>query len=148
MYKKILLTIDGNPDRDTATNHAIALAKSCKAQLVVMSAVKLERRLNRTASGVAVTEVNQAKANALRLIEEVVSRAREEGLRAEGLLVEMAPVAGILQAIEDEKPDLVVMAPHNSFVLGVPLSRTTRQVVRKSPIPVLLVRDQPKEEKE
>lgn len=142
MYKKILLTLDGNPDRLTATNHAIALAQFHKAELLVMSAVKLERRLNRTASGVAVTEVNDALHRAQAVINEVVSKAEARGLTATGILVEMPVVAGILKVVEDEKPDLLIMAPHNSYLLGVPLSRTTRMVVRKSPIPVLLVRDQ------
>lgn len=144
MYKKILLTLDGNPDRKSATEHALKLARFCKAELLVMSAVKLERRLNRTASGVAVTEVNQALDRARQLIEDVVAQARAQGLKAEGVLVEMAPVAGILKAIDQEKPDLVIMTPHNSYVLGVPLSRTTRLIARKSPVPVLLVRDQAK----
>lgn len=142
MYRRILLTLDGNPDRRTAVDHALKLAKSCRAELLVMSAVKLERRQNRAASGVAITEVKQALQGAEAMIAEVVAEARTRGLKSRGILVEMAPVAGILKVVQDEQPDLLVMAPHSATVLGVPLSRTTRLVVRKSPVPVLLVRDQ------
>ncbi|GGJ63182.1 universal stress protein [Deinococcus aquiradiocola] len=142
MYRRILLTLDGDPSRRAAARHALDLAAACGAEVLVMSAVKLERRANRTASGVAVTETNTQLQLAQEQLARVVSAAERRGVRATSYLVEMVPSRGILKMIDDHRPDLVVMTPHSETILGLPISRTTLRVVRGSSVPVLLVREE------
>lgn len=146
MYESILVATDGSDDASTATEHAVGLA----------------RRLDATVGGVAVVETRTGYDNAIVDPEEVDRRLRERGRRSLDELESLAeradvpvttelrsgaPHEEILAAVGERDADLVVIGAtgRSSFKRAL-LGGTVDAVVRLSPVPVLVVGDDPADE--
>ena len=85
-----------------------------------------------------ITRVEDAAVNHL---EADLKRARQIEPSAQSMLKTGVPWAGIMDAIEETKPDLVVMGTHGRHgVERVMLGSVAEKLVRLSPVPVLTVR--------
>lgn len=119
----ILLTYDGSQPSNHALRNGIDLASSLK--------------LPATIATVASDDSLASSA----CLEEGVANAKQQGLSPRSQLLKGHPEAEILKFAEQEKMDLIVMGAYGhtrirEFILG----STTSHVIRKSRVPVLLMR--------
>lgn len=95
MYNKIIVAVDGGFTAESAAKYGIMLAKQCSAKLLVVFVITKDLNEEDIAGG-------------RESVERVLSRARSEGVDADGL-VEHGPVVQTLKSIaEIEDVDLVV----------------------------------------
>ncbi|MCE7980498.1 MAG: universal stress protein [Caldilinea sp. CFX5] len=139
MYNKILLPLDGSALAEEALPYAIAQAQRFGAQLILLKVVPplLEARSP------------QMEALVKAEVEEALAPIAAE-VQAAGVDVQIASVEGgggtgcaptIVQYVTQHGIDLIVMSTrgHGGFNRWV-LGSTADGVVRKAPVPVLLVR--------
>jgi nucleotide-binding universal stress UspA family protein len=133
MLKKILLSLDGSENAEKALPWVKQYAVREHAQVILLRAV-VTRDLTPDA---AASEVQGAK-EYLQGIERELNYA---GIPAKMRLKKYAPVRAILDAAMAESCDLILMSTRG----GSPVERwaiggVTEQVLRLSPIPVLVIR--------
>ena len=127
MFKHILLPTDGSPLSASAIPQALALARSCGAEIL---AETREQYLQQTAT------------HARMLLAGIGEQAKELGVRCDtvALSAEEAYEA-MLQTAREQGCDLVCMAAHGRHGnKGLPLGSETLKVLAHSHIPVLVFR--------
>lgn len=139
-FKSILVATDFQPSSSEALRVALELAKTFGAQLTLLHVWELpiypymELALN--SDMIARIEKSAAE----RLAAEV-ERARKVVPETKSALTMAVPWAGIAEAINELKPDLVVMGTHGRRGLShALLGSVAEKIVRLSPAPVLTVR--------
>ena len=140
--KKILVPVDFNPLATAALRHASQLAQQQGAALVVMYADTFEPPVEFTAEQTA-TLAASIEASRRRTAEELERYAHEhvpETLAMQTEVREALPVEGILAAIADHEPDLVVMGTHGRGALSRLMYGSVAQaVLRASNVPVVTI---------
>jgi nucleotide-binding universal stress UspA family protein len=133
MLKKILLSLDGSENAEKALPWVKQYANREHAQVILLRAVVTKGLTPDT----ALAEVQSAK-EYLQGIERELNYA---GIPVKMILKKYAPVRAILDAAMAEGCDLILMSTRG----GSPVERwaiggVTEQVLRLSPIPVLVIR--------
>ena len=147
MYKRILVAADTSPLSKKAINHAIALAVSTGAELVVLTVTQryptsyMEGAMVFDAVDVAKIEkqwVEQGRA----LVDRYVEQAQAKGVTARAAVAKSDLVAeSIIAAASKHKADLIVMASHGRKGLKrLLMGSETLNVLTHSSIPVLVLR--------
>jgi nucleotide-binding universal stress UspA family protein len=148
MYKRILVAIDGSATSLRGLNEAIHVAKGSGAKLLlvhVLNALILETE-------VASTAYYQALADALRgtgwkILEHAATAVRDSGVPFEQKLIDKIGAHAaeeIIAAAKDWHADLIVLGTHGRRGLKrLVMGSDAELVLRRSPVPVLMVRDQP-----
>jgi nucleotide-binding universal stress UspA family protein len=136
-YKTILCPIDLGPNTDITLETARGLAEESGAKLVLLHVVPLPVEV--VGQPMLVEPLSYAQDEARARIEHL-ARGLKLKVAVEVAVVIGDPVREILNAIEEYKADLVVMATHSRtglsyFFLGSVAAR----IVRDSPVPVLTV---------
>lgn len=140
--KKILVPVDFNPLATAALRHAAQLAQQEGATLIVMYADTFEPPAEFTAEQTA-TLAASIEESRRRTAEELARYVREHvpetvAIRTE--VREALPVEGILAAIEEHEPDLVVMGTHGRGALArLMFGSVARAVLRASNVPVVTI---------
>ena len=126
MYQRIMVPLDGSELAQTALPHALELCRACGATLVLIYV--RDPRLG-------------SEEAAWRYLDFVRDEHVDQGVPIE-LVVREGPVgATIIQAAEDQRIDVIVMATHGrSGLQRVVYGSVAEQVLRGSSKPVLLVR--------
>jgi nucleotide-binding universal stress UspA family protein len=145
MYKCILLPTDGTELCERALRHGIALAKLVQAKVVGVTVTHplhsaLPRSLiPKNLAGIVHAETVKAADEKLAVVERL---AREAGVQVETLrLSNDHPWEALVQAAQDKRCDLIVMASHGRRgVSAVVLGSETHKVLTHSTTPVLVVR--------
>lgn len=145
MYQRILVPFSGSETAERALQEAVCLAGG-KARLRVVYAMDGVRNLDAEVAGLIDFDaqdeaMRKAGAHSLSRAAETV---RQAGVEAETALLEV-PGEGIAALIDRDahrwRADLIVMGTHGRSALSHLLLGSVREdVVRVSPIPVLLVR--------
>lgn len=135
MLKKILLSLDGSENAEKALPWVKQYANREHAQVILLRAVPVKGM----EAGAALVEVESAR-EYLQGIERELNYA---GIPAKVAIKKYAPVRAILDAAMAEGCDLILMSTRG----GSPVERwaiggVTEQVLRLSPIPVLVIRSQ------
>ncbi len=148
MYHRILVPLDGSATAARGLQEAITLAGEQKASLHLMSVVEDYPMLMEATSALAFDEMRNAlRSAATDLLAKARDTATAAGVPAETALREVTQ-GRIADLIVDEARqadcDLIVMGTHgrrgfSRFALGSDAELT----VRLSPVPVLLVRQEP-----
>ena len=147
MYDDILIPTDGSSPADTAVQTGIEIAAESDATVHALYVVE-PIPLGRFAAGARsateewgdVIEAQRAEGeNATAAVAEV---AAEHGLEVAQAVRHGKPADQILAYVEDEGVDTIVMGTHgrtgaDRLVIG----SVAEQVVRRSPVPVMTVRD-------
>ena len=140
--KKILVPVDFNPLAAAALRHAARLAQESGAALVVMYADTFEPPAEFTseqAETLAASIVDSRR----RTAEELERYAHEhvpETLAMQTEVREALPVEGILAAIDEHQPDLVVMGTHGRGALWrLMYGSVARAVLRATKVPVVTI---------
>ena len=140
--KKILVPVDFNALATSALKHAALFAQQTGASLIVMYADTFEPPAEFTATQMA-TLAGEFEDSRNRTAEEL-DRYAHENVPAKVMLQtevrEALPVAGILRAVEEHRPDLLVMGTHGRGGLArLVYGSVTEAVLRDALIPVLTI---------
>lgn len=145
MFKRILVPIDGSATANLGLREAVRFAKSQKAQLCLLHVVD-EFFVTQGAEGIVYTEemFDALREGGRKLLAKAELKARKLGLKPQTVLAETltAGVAGaIVQQAKKWKADLIVMGTHGRHgVKRVVMGSDAEQVLRSTPVPVLLFR--------
>lgn len=144
-YRRILVAVDGSPTSMKGLREAIRLAKNSRAQLFLVHVVNefyAFANLDGYAPGVDL--VPALREGGRRILAKAKAVADKEGIRAKTLMRETlgGPAAEtIVRDARRQRADLIVLGTHGRRGLRrAVLGSDAEQVVRRSPVPVLLVR--------
>lgn len=147
MYQRILVGIDGSETSLRGLDEAVHLAKATGARLLlvhVLNTLILE-------SEIASTAYYQALADSIRalgrkVVEDAAVVTHEAGISFEQKMVEKIGAHAwqeIVTQAKDWKADLIVIGTHGRRGLKrLVMGSDAELVLRHSPVPVLMVRDQ------
>lgn len=141
MIKKILLPTDGSEHAEKTVLYAINLAKALGASVQVMYAFRPVTSLRKRAAMMLEEYYAALEEEAKEIVTEVAERFKAEGIDVSAVAVEGPPAEAILRAVDELKPDLVVMGSRGEGgFANVLLGGVAEQVVHHSPAPVLVVK--------
>ena len=145
MYQRILVPNDGSATAERALQEAIKLAAG-KAQLRLVYAIEQTYPLD--AEGYAFIDYaslqDAVRKTGERTLAQAAEKVRESGMKAETALLDV-PGERIAGAIINDatgwKADLIVIGTHGRSGVGrLLLGSVAEEVVRRAPVPVLLIR--------
>ena len=150
MYKKILVPIDGSPASNSGLNEAIKLAKDQGATLRLFHLVD-EYIAAAGPDGMAFSNtddlIESLRLGGRKIIENAEALAKRNGLTPESVMRESfgGRAAGSIVAEANAwGADLIVLGTHGRRgVTRLVMGSDAEQVVRTTPVPVLLVRSNP-----
>lgn len=137
MFKHILLATDGSPVVEREVLYAGHLARLEGADIIVLHAYEPLERYASYAGYEAL--VDQQRAVAQALVDEVVEQLREDGVEARGELRTGAAAEAIIAAAADYSIDLIIMGTRGSSNLRDMLGSVSTQVLRSAHCPVLQI---------
>ena len=145
MYKRILIPVDGSGASNRGLREALRIARGGRVQLCLLHVVE-EFFIGEAGESLVFAEdvFTALRASGKRTLARAEALVRKAGLRPRSVLVEtMArPVADlVVREARKWKADLIVIGTHGRRgVRRVVMGSDAEQVVRTSPVPVLLVR--------
>jgi nucleotide-binding universal stress UspA family protein len=153
MFKKVLVTTDGSSRAEKAADYAIGLAKSCDAELHVLSVVdsgsprtameidpdyveEIEDSPNIDVDQVEEDRKKPEKQFAGRLIE----KAKSEGVKATPFIKVGNPSDEIISTALENSDDVIVIGSHGRSPMGAALvGSVASSVVHAGDLPVLVI---------
>jgi nucleotide-binding universal stress UspA family protein len=153
MYARILVPVDGSETSRKGLEEAIKIAKSQGSTLCLVHIVNEFIFDYSYGPGVyAANVIDSLRERGKVILEESVSLVRKAGLEPESAMLESigGPAAEfIVSKAVEMKAQLIVMGTHGRRGLRrLALGSDAEQVIRTSPVPVLLVRDEPSKAKQ
>lgn len=147
MYQRILVSTDGSTLSKKAERHAVTLAATVGADLVVLHVVPrypmaaFEGGISIATQDIARVE-KQWTDKGQALVDGVQKTALAAGVKAKGVLMKSDRVSdSVVAAAKKHRCDLVVMASHGRRGLKrVLLGSETQHVLTHSTVPVLVLR--------
>ena len=145
MYSKILVPIDGSETSFCGLREAIKIAKSQGSQIRLLHIVN-EFMFDYTYSpGIYASNVLEAlRESGRRVVNDAEAMLRQQGIEPQSVMLETigGPAADlILEQAKQWPADLIVMGTHGRRgIARVAMGSDAEEVVRASPVPVLLVR--------
>lgn len=146
MYDKILVPVDGSETSNKALDEAVRMARLCNGQIRLLHIVGPMVQVS--GYDLPLTYLNEVQDALMKAGEEVVAEAKERiseaDLKLDTKVIESS-VIRVSEVIIDHAQswgaDLIVIGTHGRRgVKRMVLGSDAEQVVRMSPIPVLLVR--------
>jgi nucleotide-binding universal stress UspA family protein len=149
--ERILVPLDGSPASENALEMAATLAEKFNSLIILLYVVELP------ALALPAIHMEEPPTWAVEVREYTDQKGREylaahqeklqaRGYRVETLLREMSPAEQILETMTSHDIDMVIMSTHGRGGLARwALGSVADKVVRHSPCPVLLIRQQPEE---
>jgi nucleotide-binding universal stress UspA family protein len=142
MYKKILLATDGSEDANKAVQHAVWIANSSNAELIVLHVLETSKlpKIERLASESALRDLLTQEAKRVfskvsNIIKSCGCHVKVDYIRESGNPADM-----IIKTVEKERIDMVVMGTAGKHGLSrFWLGSVAENVVRYAPCPVLVV---------
>ena len=146
MYKKILVPIDGSPASNLGLNEAIKLAKDQGAKLRLFHLVD-EYVAVSSMDGVTLDTgdlLDALRQTGKKIVAKAEAQARRHGLTPEAVMLESfggRAADFIVQQAKKWGADLIVLGTHGRRgVKRLVMGSDAEQVIRTTPVPVLLVR--------
>jgi len=142
MYRRILVGVDGSPAAVRALGEAIRLATEQPAMLRLLHIVEEPYVYDGEMVNVAAVAEGRA-ASGQRLLDEATAQVRQAGMEPEVVLsgTDGRTIGGAIIAEATQWPaDLIVLGTHGHGLVHRLLGGTTEEVIRATPVPVLLVR--------
>jgi nucleotide-binding universal stress UspA family protein len=146
MYRKILVPVDGSRTSERGLEEAIKLAKGQKATLVIFHVV--DETAVAYGTGIVPLYIDEMldllRKGGRRILAGAEARVRARGVKLKSVLVEKfaGPVAdSIVAQAKRQRADLIVIGTHGRRgITRLVMGSDAEGVVRRSPVPVLLVR--------
>jgi len=144
-YRRILVAVDGSPTSMKGLREAIRLAKDRRAQMILVHVVnEFYAFANLEGISAGVDIVPALREGGRRVLAKAKAVADKERIRAKTVMRETlgGPAAEtIVREARKQRADLIVLGTHGRRGLRrAVLGSDAEQVVRRSPVPVLLVR--------
>lgn len=146
MFKKILVPVDGSPASNLGLNEAIKLAKDQGAKLRLFHLVD-EYVAVSSMDGVTVDTgdlLDALRQTGKKIVAKAEAQARRHGLTPESVMLESfggRAADFIVQQAKKWGADLIVLGTHGRRgVKRLVMGSDAEQVIRTTPVPVLLVR--------
>jgi nucleotide-binding universal stress UspA family protein len=145
MYKRILVPVDGSRTSARGLEEAIKLAKSQKASLVVLHIVDDAILTSSEIVPVYMEEIIKSlRKGGERILARAAAKVRARGVKPKPVLVEKfgGLVADVIIAqARKQRAGLIVLGTHGRRgVTRLVMGSDAEGVVRRTPVPVLLVR--------
>ena len=148
MYSRILVAVDGSSTSLKGLAEGIRIAKATGARLLlvhVLNALVLESEIASTAYYKALADAIRAEGS--RILEDAATLVRAAGVSFEQKMIEKIGAHAadeIVAQAKDLRADLIVLGTHGRRGLKrLVMGSDAELVLRHSPVPVLMVRDQP-----
>jgi nucleotide-binding universal stress UspA family protein len=148
MYQHILVPLDGSETSERGLREAVQLAAEQKGKLRLLHVVDDFPILVEMSSAFSFEElIREARAAGERLLGRGCQSAAEAGVKADTVMLEVTR-GRVAEVVVDEAKksgcDLIVMGTHGRRGFSrLALGSNADLVVRTSPVPVLLVRNEP-----
>jgi len=141
-FKHVLVAVDFGESSQQALDLAIDIAKQSGAELSILHAYEIPVYAYDGASFIAVAELlAPIEGAAQKRLQSTLEAVRKTLPSARSILRSGVPATEILSAIDEIRPDLVVVGTHGRHGIGrAVLGSVAEKVVRFSPVPVLSVR--------
>ena len=148
MYRRILVPLDGSRTSQLGLAEAVRLAKLAGSSLRLMHVVDELVLMNAPEMSYDIADlVDVLKEDGRRILEKGAAHARKHGVKVQTSLVESFGGRAAHFIIEEAKKyhsSLIVLGTHGRRGLKrVVMGSDAEEVVRNSPVPVLLVRSKP-----
>ena len=148
MYGKILVPVDGSPTSSRGLQEAIKLANLAGAQVKLLHVIDEISFITsfEASTGLSADMLQLLKEGGEQVLQEAAAQAHAAGLKVETELVES--YAGRVSDLVIDKArewgaQLIVLGTHGRRGVGrMVLGSDAEQILRQSPVPVLLVRAQ------
>ncbi|MBP1225631.1 universal stress protein [Flavobacterium sp. 1355] len=140
--KRILVPTDFSKHAEDALKAAAQIAKKNDSEIIVLHMLELPHDMNDAITGSAsIPETMLFMRKANEMLDEVSTRPFLDGITVTEIVKMDKPIHGITQVSKDYEIDLIVMGSHGtSGVDELLIGSTTEKVVRKSDIPVLVIK--------
>jgi nucleotide-binding universal stress UspA family protein len=145
-WKKILVATDFSPSADVALRSAEGLARKAGGTLIVIHVVEpISPGYSMRRSTLGVEEIETvAEREALTTLDKIVAAPRKRGSRVKSVLRVGKPWVEILEVAREEGVEAICLGNSGRSLFGrLLLGSTAENVVRRSPLPVLVTRDAP-----
>jgi nucleotide-binding universal stress UspA family protein len=143
-YRRILVAVDGSNAANRGLREAVRLAKEEGAQLFLIHVVDEYHAFAGLDGGAPVDIVPMLREGGKKILLKAAAEAAKQGVKPKAALRETigGPAAdAIVREAKKQRADLVVLGTHGRRGLRrLVLGSDAEQVVRTSPVPVLLVR--------
>jgi nucleotide-binding universal stress UspA family protein len=145
MFKKVLVPIDGSAASREGLERAIALAKNQKARLRLMPVVDEHGVIQGMEPAMNVGDLlDSLVAEGRKVLANAAVTAKKHGVTADTVLYELL-IGRVADRIVREaakwRADVIVMGTHGRRGIGrLVMGSDAENVLRQSPVPVLLVR--------
>jgi nucleotide-binding universal stress UspA family protein len=140
MYKRILVPLDGSALAADVLPHVQELAKSIGAEVVLLRVAFAHVFPGADPIETQVTAVREAESYVMECAQEL----QKLGVRSEGKVRYGDPAEEILDHVTWDHIDLIAMATHGRTGLKrVVLGSVAERVLRRTPVPMLLLRVHP-----
>jgi nucleotide-binding universal stress UspA family protein len=141
MIERILLPTDGSEHSEKTVRYALDFARLHNAEVVVVYVYSPSGMGWRRGAAMLESVRQSLEEEGHEIVGEVAQRVQKLGLRCAALVIEGSPAEGILKAIDEDVPDLVIMGSRGSGgFAGLSLGSVAETVVRHSAVPVLVVK--------
>ncbi|MGO9995300.1 MAG: universal stress protein [Steroidobacteraceae bacterium] len=145
MYGKILVPIDGSDTSFCGLHEAIKIAKSQGSQIRLLHIVNEFMFDYLYSPGIYPSNVLEAlRESGKKVVHDAEAMLRQQGLEPQSVMLEAigGPASDlILEQAKQWPADLIVMGTHGRRgLVRVAMGSDAEEVVRESPVPVLLVR--------
>jgi nucleotide-binding universal stress UspA family protein len=152
MYKQIICPIDGSPTSNSGMNEAIQLAKDQNAKLRFLHVIDTYFPILDVSGDLNVIYIDEIlRKNGKKVLKKAVEAAHKSGVVADSKVLEA--IGGrvskfVVSEAKSWPADLIVMGTHGlRGVERLVMGSDAETVARTSPVPVLLVRKSPTENK-
>lgn len=143
-YKKIVVPLDGSGWSERAIPHAVDLAHSNGAELILLHVFKppAPEYIDQLALAGQDDQLQQLREEKKQYLVSVRNQIRSEHVTVRVQMIEGAGVASIIcDYINEEQPDLVVMTSHGRTGIGRWLfGSVAHKVMQEIQIPVMIIR--------
>ncbi|WP_435066632.1 universal stress protein [Haloplanus sp. C73] len=140
MYDELLIPTDGSHGAERGVEHGIELATRYDAAVDVLYVVDESIYGETPALSPAELQLEQVEATGRELVDDVVHRATERGLDAEGFVTRGRPADEIVAVADREGVDLIVMGVHGTRPdADSHIGHVTDRVIRTAEMPVFPV---------
>lgn len=148
MYEKILVATDGSKLANAALSHGVELARKLGSAVAIVtvtetwSAFQMAKNVEKRAASPIENFDAMSKDAAQKILDDAREVAEAAGVACGIIHIGYSfPAGGIVRAAENENCNLIVMASHSRRGLNkILLGSQTEEVLRKSKIPVLVIR--------
>ena len=144
-YRRILVPVDGSEPSNLGLQEAIRLARGQQAELQLVHVVDQHYVLMSAAAGIEVdAAMRWLRQGGRSILHDATALVRRNGLQCSSVLLETltGPAADpIVRQAKKWRADLVVIGTHGRRgVRRLVMGSDAEQIVRTSPVPVMLVR--------